>query len=45
MVHFVTFTHTNWLANAVDKIGLGVYSDNAAGNAATMYVEEFFRVL
>lgn len=45
MVLFTSFTHTNFLANAADKIGLGVYSDNAAGNAATMYVEEFFRVL
>ena len=39
------FTHTNFLDNAADKIGLAVYSDNAAGSNATMHVEEFYRVL
>lgn len=39
------FARTNFLANVADYICLGVYSDIAAGTNATMYVEEFFRVI
>lgn len=45
MTDFTSFAHTNFLDNIADRIGLTVYSDNAAGTAMRMDVEEFHRVI
>jgi hypothetical protein len=39
-----TFTHTNFLDNVADQIGLTVNVENAAGSSSTLEIEEFYRV-